>query len=462
MRSVVLVLLFLASFTQSACRARRQPPPTGWTTGYWFWGGSDLDPTYSGKPVDVLFVQVGSIRSDNYAPPGAGPEVRWSAYGRLPDELPTARDYWLVYRYEQPGVPGPPAAPLLAEELTSLQSEARRRNLHVVGVQFDIDSPTSALSRYAEFLAAVRKGLPPGLEISITALLDWFRSGTSIASVLEQVDEFVPQFYDLGKREYGQRQFAIAAPIDSQRWDPVFNRFHKRFRIGISTFGRARLVHNAVPEQTGNYRVEFYGDLQPLDLATNPAFDLQTEHNQADETILNYRANRKLRLGYNEFELGDTFQFVISTPDSIRAALRGARQIKGYNAGVVFFRWPSENESWALQPDEVLDTVSEGGAGKSPTARPARVHVVPGGCAVVECVDLYLESSAAFVPREVRYRIRASTALDYFLPQPNIPARLSGTSDVAVSLPPYCARGRLYLGRAVSRDHAEYSVEVVP
>ncbi len=462
MRSALLVLLFLASFPPSAGHATRQPPPTVRTTGYWFWEGSDLDPSYSGKPLDVLFVQVGSIRLDDYPRPGAGPAPRWYAYGQLPDELPPARDYWLVYRYESPGVPGLPAATVLAAELARLQSEARRRNLHVVGVQFDIDSPTSALPQYAAFLAAMRKVLPPGLEISITALLDWFRSGTAITGVVEQVDEFVPQFYDLGKIGY-EKQVAIAARINPQRWDPIFNRFQKRFRIGISTFGRTLLLHKPTPAQPDNYRVEYYGDIQPLDVATNPAFELHAERSQADETVLNYRAIRKLRIGYNDLQPGETFQFILSTPEAIRAALRGAGQIKGYNAGAVFFRWPSERETWALQPDEVLDTVDElGGAGKTPVARPARAHVVPGGCAVVECVDLYLESPGPLAPRETRYRIHASTPLEYFLPQPNMPARLAGGSEIAVALPPYCGRGRLYLGRAVSAQHAEYSVEVEP
>ncbi|WP_321477412.1 DUF3142 domain-containing protein [uncultured Paludibaculum sp.] len=463
MRLPEVVLLLLASLGLSACLGSRQPPHVSWTTGFWFWEGSDLDPTYSGKPLDVLFVQAGHIRSDTDPRPGAERVERWYAYGQLPDEMPAARDYWLVYRYERQGVPGLPAAAQLAEELTRLQSEARQRNLHVVGIQLDIDSPTSALPRYAEFLAAVRKGLPPGFEISITALLDWFRTGTAIAGVIQQVDEFVPQFYDVGDPSLISRQVAIAARIDPQRWDPIFNRFHKRFRIGISTFGRTRLVHNAATTQTGNYRLELYGDLQPLDLAANPGFELRAERNQADETILNYRASRKLRLGYEDLEPGDTLQFILSTPESIRAAVHNARQIKGYNAGVVFFRWPAENETWALQPDEVLDTVSEmEAADKPPAARPARVHVVPGGCAVVECADLYLESPGPLAPLEVCYRIHASIPLEYFLPQPNIPARLAGSSDVAVALPPYCGRGRLYLGRAVSSRHAEYSVEVEP
>ena len=209
--------------------------------------------------------------------------------------MPAARDYWLVYRYERQGVPGQPAAVQLAGEISSLLAEARERNLHVVGIQLDIDSPTSLLPRYAEFLSEVRKDLPAGFEISITALLDWFRSGTAINDVIKQVDEFVPQFYDIGDPAVFYKESAIAARIDSAHWGPVFNRFHKRFRIGISSFGRVRLIPNEAPAQTGNRRIAFYGDLQRLDIATNPAFELRAERNRAEETVLKYRAMRKIR-----------------------------------------------------------------------------------------------------------------------------------------------------------------------
>jgi hypothetical protein len=36
---------------------------------------------------------------------------------------------------------------------------------------------------------------------------------------------------------------------------------------------------------------------------------------------------------------------------------------------------------------------------------------------------------------------------------------MSGASELDLSLPPYCARGRLYLGRAVTRNHSEFTVE---
>ena len=287
--------------------------------------------------------------------------------------------------------------------------------------------------------------------MSITALLDWFRNGTAIGDVLAQVDEFVPQFYDLGDPA-DRNQAAIAARIDVLRWAPVFNRYGKRFRIGISSFGRARVVPRDQPMHRG---ITFYGDLRPLDVAANPAFELQTSHNAAGETVLNYRAKRNVQFGYEHLQEGDIVQFIISTPEAIRAAVGSARKIKGHMAGVVFFRWPSEREDWAMQPDEVLDAAGVSGARRHEN----HVHAVAGDCAAVHCVDLYLESAGSLSPRAIRYRIHASTALEYFLPERNMPLNLVGSSDFEISLPAYCGRGHLYIGRAVSLEHAEFTVE---
>jgi hypothetical protein len=399
---------------------------------------------------------VGTISSDRDRRPAAEAAERWFIYERWPEQMPPARDYWLVYRYEHQGVPGQPVAVKLAEEISRLVADARQRKLHVVGIQLDIDSPTSALPRYAEFLRQVRKDLPAEFELSITALLDWFRGGTAIEDVIKQVDEFVPQFYDIGDPAVFHRESAIAARIDPAYWGPVFNRYHKRFRIGISSFGRARLIPTEAQKRTGNRRIAFYGDLQPLEIATNPAFELRAERNQAHETVLNYRAMRKLRIDYSDLNPGDTVQFIVSTPEAIREAVHSAREIKGNNAGVVFFRWPAESESQAMQPDEVLNAAEAGVSGAS---RHNRVHVVAGDCAAVECVDVYLESAGPLSPVVTRYRIHASTDLEYFLPEKSVPARFAGASDIEVSLPPFCARGRLYIGRAVSLQRAEFTVE---
>ena len=442
---VSLLLMVVLGLSGCAVPLASQQAPPRLTTGFWFWNlqAGSSEAVSSGEPLDVLFVHVGSIDKNG---------GQWRAYGQLPDDLPAAREYWFVFRFEKQSVPDLLAAPALVQEVSRLQAVARRRHLNIAGVQLDIDSPTGALAQYANILREVRKGLPSGCEISITALLDWFRSGTAIDGVIAQVDEFVPQFYDVSDRnDYGGGS-AIAASIDATRWGPVFNRFGKRFRVGISTFGRARVV----PEGARYFRGAFYGDVAPIDIATNPAFELQTSRNQANELVLNYRATRKVYVGYNDFDSGKTIQFTLATPESVRTAVESARQMGGHLAGVVFFRWAGSDETLALQPDEVLRAAGLPSQGRR---RQNRIDVIDGHCAAVECVDVYLNSTDPFAAKTKRYRIHTSTELEYFLPEKTVPVRMTGPTQLELSLPPYCARGRLYLGRAVTMKRSEFKVQ---
>jgi len=196
--------------------------------------------------------------------------------------------------------------------------------------------------------------------------------------------------------------------------------------------------------------------LTPLDVATNSSFTLESRRSETNELVLSYRATRQIHIDYNDFHSGDTIQFILSTPDSVRAAVEGARRIKGYCAGIVFFRWPASNETLAMQPAETLMA-----AGLSPPApeRRASVHLVDGGCATVKCTDVYLTNATLFSPMPVHYVIRTSTELEYFLPEDRMPVKMSGPSELTLSLPPYCGRAHMYLGRAVTAKRAEYTVE---
>jgi hypothetical protein len=377
----------------------------------------------------------------------------------MPDELPAAREYWLVWRYERQGVPDVRAAPAVAREFRRLAAGARDRHLDVTGVQLDIDSPTEALPQYAAFLRALRTCLPQGSEISITALLDWFRAGTAIGAVIREVDEFVPQFYDVQARGENHRGTTIATRVDAARWGPSFRRFGKRYRVGISTFGRARMVPRAEGPAGRHFGVQFFRDLAPMDAATNPAFQMQAARNQAGELVLSYRAERNTNIGYSRFETGDTVQFILAAPESIRAAAESARKMGGAVAGVVFFRWPAPNEGLTMQPGEAL---SAAGFPAPDATTHSRVHAVDGRCAAVQCADLYLQGAVPLAPRAVRYLIRASAELEYFLPGQNVPVRMTGPSRLEVSVPPYCGRARLYLGRAVSLKRSEFGIEEEP
>ncbi len=400
----------------------KQPLPTTWTTGYWVWGGQS-GPASLAKPLDAAYVQVAQ---DEY----------------LPDKkLPAAQAYWAVYRFESQGVPELARASEIPPKVERLLTEARRQQLNVVGIQLDIDSPTSRLADYAQFLAAVKKGLAPGTKLSITALLDWFRDGTGVEAVIEQVDEFVPQFYDAG----GAEREVIAAKVDAAKWGARFNRFGKPYRIGISTFGRAKFVsdHPRPGEPTTLYR-----EVTPLDLGSE--FARETVHNDVGEVVLTYRAMHETSVDYQRFQAGEGVQFVVPTPEGVRAATAEAKKMGGYAAGVVYFRWPGEFESLLVPPEEIF--------GETKTLA---VETEDGGCVAVKCVDVVLRHADRFAPGVVRYRVRSSAPLDYFLPVERIPVRLAAPDVVELTVPPFAGRDRLALGRAVSSHAVIFTVEAV-
>jgi len=47
---------------------------------------------------------------------------------------------------------------------------------------------------------------------------------------------------------------------------PRFNRFGKRFGIGIATFGRARYVPKPDPDHNAYFGLMLYSDLTPVDI----------------------------------------------------------------------------------------------------------------------------------------------------------------------------------------------------
>lgn len=437
------LLLVLSSLTLASCvSSLRSAPPPKWQTGFWFWDGSSIVMSPATPPLDVLFVQVGSIHKETRYP--------WRVWTNVFGDLPQAREYWLVFRCEQQQVPDLATAPLLADQFALAKERARQRHLKVAGLQLDIDSPTHSLSDYGKFLHEVRKNLPEDSKLSITALLDWFRPGTSIAEAIEETDEFVPQFYDA---ESSNSDRAIATKFDGAHWAPVFNRFRKPYRIGISTFGRAMSISK---DGTSSPRPRYYGDLAPIDVAANPSFMLDSRHNQLNELVLTYRATKPVGIGYNKFAAGDGIQFILSTPESVHAAIEGARRTQGYCAGILFFRWPSSNETLAMQPMEALNAA---GLASPPQQKRAEVHLVDGSCATVKCTDIYLINGSVLSPKPVRYVIRSSTELEYFLPEENVPVTMSGPSELTLSLPPFSGRARVYLGRAVSTAASEYKLE---
>jgi hypothetical protein len=449
--AILLIPIFAVGMTSCAVSGQvPEAPPSAWNVGFWFWQGSEVTVESEDLPIDVVFFHAGRISQDELAP------QQWYVGADLPSRLPRAREYWMVLRYERQRVPALAAIPRFTESLSSIQSEARRRQIPLTGLQLDIDAPTGSLHEYAALLHELRKTLPNGMQLSITALLDWFRDGTALSEVLKEVDEFVPQFYDVSdiQPHLGGVYLPVTEPInirpvaaviDSQIWATRFNKYAKRYRIGISTFGRSALVSKGA--------LRMYGDLTPLAIAVNSAFTLQTERTPARELLLKYRAIRKTKISYERFEPGDLVEFMMPTSEAVRNAYNNAKRMGSYCLGVLFFRWPVPDHEIALSAADVLTVI-----GSRPGTLTPRVIARDGGCAVVHCVDLHVLNLDWQSEDHLRYSITSSVPFEYFLPEKDIPVRPAGPNHLELVLPPFAGADHLFLGRAVTATASEFSV----
>jgi hypothetical protein len=357
--------------------------------------------------------------------------------------VPAAREYVVVRRLEPDAPMTSAAAAALGDQYKALLANAGS-GVHITGLQIDYDCPTRSLKSYAGFLEELRRHLPGGARLSITALLDWFGGRTDIARVIRHVDEFVPQFYDAAP----QRTAAgIAEPIDARRWAPVFNAFQVPYRIGVASFGR---VARRRVESQGRESVRYVRDLSPLALASSKGLVRTVSDRISGEQIVNYHVTTPID-GRPEFQPGDDVEVTFPTPRSVAGAVTAAKQFGGHCAGVVVFRWPGRTETLAFDPADVARIVS----GDAHPTEPALI-VQPAVCIERRCSDLYLAANAA-APTDRLVHVRASDAVERFIGGPLLRTSSRG-GDIFVRVPAYAGLGRLYLGRAIAPGGLQFEI----
>lgn len=422
-------------------------PQGKWEFGYWNWAQYNQRGPEGAQGLDTVYALARELNSADFRYTDSG------FTASLPQTLPEAKTYWAVLRWQQWAPPPMSSVKSFAGTVENIRADARERRLPLAGIQLDTDCPTAQLGQYAAFLRELRKAAP-GTAISITALLDWFRPGTDIAAVIEAVDEFVPQYYDAGENARDGRPRGIAAPVEAARWGPVFQKFRKPYRIGVSTFGRVRMPSG---EHSSNGSV--IGGLSTYELGRNPDLELSVTRTKAMELSLRYRARKTTQVQWATVQMGSGFEVVMPTKESVVSAVAEARQMGDYCAGVVFFRWPVNSEALTLEPEEVLRWAGAGGA--APEAGPS-VRVIDEQCAAVHCYTLILRGSPAWSDKAVRYRVTPSSKLEYFLPEKETGARLAAGGWMELVVPPMPGRRVIPIGRAVAGGAAEFRLEVMP
>jgi hypothetical protein len=437
-----MALLVLLAACLSSCSPGLSGNPgtaPAWKTGFWLWSGSYVEAAAAGAhPFDVLYVQSGRIDSYNKN------SVSW----RWPARIPRAAEYWAVWRYDWQARPAEAQIAVIAGAFQKRQAEAAAQGNTVVGIQLDYDCPTDDLQEYASFLEIARKALPAGTRISVTALLDWFRPGTRVGDVLAKTSEFVPQFYDVAPSSRIEMR-GIAEPIDPARWGPVFNSFGVPYRVGISTFGRTLFIRGT--------STQFFRELTPLDVFSHPGLSApSTGQTTAGEQQSVWRVDQATRLNYWSIKPGDEIEMIMPTRRSVLSTYDAVRQMGGFCAGVIFFRWPTAQETLVLDPAQVLSWITHTEIAPAPPA----IEVTEGDCVAVHCCDLQLRIANRLPEHPVTFLVHSSRPLEYFVPDQRISSRVLMTSPatIKVSLPASHGVGTLSLGRAVTLQPAVFTV----
>ena len=426
-----------------------------WKIGYWAWDTSykPLDvKTADAKPLQLLYVQVGEYRGH----PGQE-ECDRKPYLRMPGRLPRAENYVAVFRMSSANSSDLKMIPGLVESYLALKNEAKSDNRQLAGLQLDYDCPTNQLSGYALFLKALRSALPPTEILSITVLLDWFRPGTDIAEVIRQVDEFVPQFYDVDSGKATDITAGVARIIEP-KWGAVFNSFAKPYRIGIAAFGRILGVNKSKTRKSqpgGRARIL---DANLLELmADNRLTPLGSTINAAGERLARYRNESAKKIDDDCDPAIHEIRMIIPTSAALLNAYQAAKAMGGQCKGVLFFRWPLVNEAMVFSQAEVERVISGGPA----IADAAALKVEDGLCAAVSCVDIGLTLRERFPQEPVRFRIHSSKELEYIVPDRLLKPRMIGSHVIELTIPADVGLPKIHVGRAVSLDASAFTLEEV-
>ena len=424
-----------------------------WKVGYWYWQGWSRDNSEvidkKPAPVDLLYVHTGGYAAYRFGD-GELMSVRMS----WPDYLPQASSYVVVFRCEGPTCTRESVVKDLVGSYESLKRKASERGQNIVGLQIDYDCPTKQLTLYAEFLKKLRRTMAAGDFLSITALLDWFRPNTHLSDVIRQVDEFVPQFYDVDHGKARTANGGIAEPIDAVRWAPILNRYGKTYRLGIASFGRLLTISKRGSRSSSRDSdwMAVSGESPLEKLACGRGRFARHGGSSAGETIAYYQGTNTTCPPSRD----EKTKLIIPTRQSILSAYKAAKAMGGFCRGVVFFRYPIGNESLILLPSEVSRIIS---VEKRASPEATTVETRDGLCAAVSCSDLFLRLKDRFPSKDLVFAIRSSGDLEYFVPDRLVQSRMRGPRLIEVKVPAFAGSPAVPVGRAVSREPVDFTVE---
>lgn len=244
----------------------------------------------------------------------------------------------------------------IAETYRQDAVRAERDGCRVVGLQLDIDAPTSRLSGYAALLRRVRDLVPNATQISITGLPTWMNS-PALKEVLDATDFWIPQFYgDLIPKQLSDAG-TITTPFALRRGVAQARKLKHPFYAGLAAYSHALLY-----SKQGTL-IALRGDIAPSDIIRRS--DLQLIRRQSfpvsdtDEAAIGewryvFQATADMSIGTGNMRPGEHLVLSVPCAAGLRHAGQTVRAEAGENLrGICLFRLPRESDETTLTNREI-------------------------------------------------------------------------------------------------------------
>jgi hypothetical protein len=239
---------------------------------------------------------------------------------------------------------------------------AQHEHARVLGVQIDIDFPTSLLRRYEKTLSLLRTRLEPGAQISITGLPTWMQS-SDLRGTLSQVDFWIPQLYGAEVPQRFDQTIPISSVETVSRFVNQARELDKPFYAGLAAYSWALLYssNGSLISLRGDMDPEAIAADQNLELIDQRPFSGSTNGGiVASEWRYVYRARADGVTEELAMHRGDVLVLDVPSAESLRLAARAVRESAGEKLlGICVFRLPAVEDPATLNLAQVASALAD-------------------------------------------------------------------------------------------------------
>ncbi|MDX6383325.1 MAG: hypothetical protein QOK48_898 [Blastocatellia bacterium] len=369
-RNASVVYISLALIAAAFAISSYPRKPRAWPVGevpiaFWAWrnqtpAGTDVRQAIDQTKANTIFLRAGQIDLQD----GTLRRIR-PVVGLMPKDV----DLHLVYnatrgllaqleQVDENALAEAISAAYRTDTARAVQDHAR-----VVGLQIDIDMPTRLLGRYARTLRALRAGLKPGLQLSITGLPTWMNS-TELSATLAQVDFWIPQLYGAEIPERFDRSIPISSLQTVSAFVGQARSFDKPFLAGLAAYSWTLLYNSngSLISLRGDMDPRVIADDQNLELIEQRPFETSPTAGAptASEWRQVYRARTDGVVDDLVMHAGDVLVVDVPTAESLRQSARAVRELAGEKLlGICVFRLPAPDDAATLNIQQVASALAD-------------------------------------------------------------------------------------------------------